>query len=252
MQRYFETELLDVKNFELPKEIYKHAIVVMRAKVGDHFELVTADQKVHLMEVTAITKTAATAKEIEVFEQLTELPVETTIVCGLSKGDKAEFIVQKGTELGADHFVFFKGEYSVAKWDDKKQKKKLARLEKIALAAAEQSHRTTIPTVAYLSSLQELTLAADEKGLIAYEEAAKEGEKGALVTLLKEIKVAPKETKRPKLQAIFGPEGGLAFQEVTALEERGYIRAGLGPRIMRAETAPLYLLFSLSFALELR
>lgn len=252
MQRYFETELLDVKNFELPKEIYKHAIIVMRAKIGDHFELVTADKKVHLMEVTAVTKTAATAKEVEVFEQLTELPVETTIVCGLSKGDKAEFIVQKSTELGADHFIFFKGEYSVAKWDDKKQKKKITRLEKIALAAAEQSHRTTIPTITYLSSLQELTLASDEKGLIAYEEAAKEGEDGALVTLLKELKERAKEAKRPKLQAVFGPEGGLASQEVTALEEKGYICAGLGPRIMRAETAPLYLLSSLSFALELR
>ena len=247
MQRYFETELLDVKNFELPKEIYKHAIVVMRAKVGDHFELVTADQKVHLMEVTAITKTAATAKEIEVFEQLTELPVETTIVCGLSKGDKAEFIVQKGTELGADHFVFFKGEYSVAKWDDKKQKKKLARLEKIALAAAEQSHRTTIPTISYCNSLKELKLVSDELGVVAYEEAAKQGEKANLVKIIEQLTAR----KTSHLTAVFGPEGGLSTNEIELLTQAGFIQAGLGPRIMRAETAPLYLLATLSYALEL-
>lgn len=252
MQRYFENERLDVKNFELPKEIYKHAIVVMRAKVGTKFELVTPDKKVHVMEVTAIAKQTAQAKEVAVFEQVTELPVETTIVCGLSKGDKAEFIVQKGTELGADHFIFFKGKYSVAKWDAKKQGKKVERLEKIAQAAAKQSHRTTIPTVNYAPSLQALTLEPNEKGLIAYEEAAKQGESGNFVKILKELKEKQNESERPKLKAVFGPEGGLAVQEVQALEDKGYRRAGLGPRIMRAETAPLYLLSSLSFALELR
>ena len=51
------------------------------------------------------------------------------------------------------------------------------RLEKIALAAAEQSHRTTIPTISYCNSLKELKLASDELGVVAYEEAAKQGKK---------------------------------------------------------------------------
>ena len=247
MQRYFYANNLVDNKLELPKDIYKHAITVMRMRVGDKFEVVTPDEKVQVMELTNVSKNEAEAIVVEQFEHHTKLPVETTIVCGLSKGDKAEFIVQKGTELGADHFIFFKGDFSIAKWDDKKQAKKLARLEKIALAAAEQSHRTTIPTVSYLSSLSQLTLAQGEVGVVAYEEAAKKGEKANLVKVLE--KLAKKDA--PRLTAVFGPEGGISTKEIELLEEKGFVTAGLGPRIMRAETAPLYLLATLSYAFEL-
>ncbi|MCI5941664.1 MAG: 16S rRNA (uracil(1498)-N(3))-methyltransferase [Ligilactobacillus animalis] len=247
MQRYFYNEMLANEQFVLPKDIYKHAITVMRMRVGDKFELVTPDKQVQLMEVTAVDKQQARAKVIETFSHQTELPVVTTIACGLSRGDKAELIVQKGTELGADKFIFFKGDFSVAKWDDKKQAKKIARLEKIALAAAEQSHRTTIPTISYCNSLKELKLAADELGIVAYEEAAKQGEKANLVKVIEQLTAC----KAPQLTAVFGPEGGLSTNEIEILTQAGFIQAGLGPRIMRAETAPLYLLATLSYALEL-
>ena len=57
--------------------------------------------------------------------------------------------------------------------------------------------------------------------------------------------------KAPHLTAVFGPEGGLSTNEIELLTQAGFIQAGLGPRIMRAETAPLYLLATLSYALEL-
>ena len=107
MQRYFYNEMLANEQFILPKDIYKHAITVMRMRVGDKFELVTPDKQVQLMEVTAVDKHQARAKVVETFSHQTELPVVTTIACGLSKGDKAELIVQKGTELGADKIYLF-------------------------------------------------------------------------------------------------------------------------------------------------
>ena len=61
---------------------------------------------------------------------------------GLPKGDKLEYIVQKGTELGAAEFIPFIAARSVVKWDDKKANKKIERLQKIAKEAAEQSHRS--------------------------------------------------------------------------------------------------------------
>ena len=71
-----------------------------------------------------------------------ELPIKVAIASGLPKGDKLEYIVQKGTELGAAEFIPFIAARSVVKWDEKKVSKKLERLQKIAKEAAEQSHRT--------------------------------------------------------------------------------------------------------------
>ncbi len=70
-----------------------------------------------------------------------ELPIFVTIASGLPKGDKLEWIIQKGTELGAYKFIPFHAARSIVKWDEKKAGKKVERWQKIAKEAAEQSHR---------------------------------------------------------------------------------------------------------------
>lgn len=244
MQRYFTNQEIKTE-YKLDATTYHHAVVVLRMKVGSQFELVDAKQTVYLMELSELANKEAKAKVISKLDSQVELPLAVSIACGLSKGDKAEWIVQKGTELGASEFIFFKGDYSVAKWDQKKAKKKVDRLQKIAQGAAEQSHRTKIPTVRYVESLKELTTFEGAK-FLAYEEAAKQGETKALVKLTRELR-----TKAQPLLAVFGPEGGISPAEVTLAKQAGFVLGGLGPRILRAETAPLYLLASLSYALEL-
>ena len=83
----------------------------------------------------------------------TELPISVTIASGLPKGDKLEWIIQKGTELGAIEFIPFIAARSVVKWDEKKVGKKLDRWQKIAKEAAEQSHRTVIPDIVRTNEL---------------------------------------------------------------------------------------------------
>ena len=244
MQRYFTNQEIKTE-YKLDATTYHHAVVVLRMKVGSQFELVDGKQTVYLMELSELANKEAKAKVISKLDSQVELPLAISIACGLSKGDKAEWIVQKGTELGASEFIFFKGDYSVAKWDQKKAKKKVDRLQKIAQGAAEQSRRTKIPTVRYVESLKELTTFEGAK-FLAYEEAAKQGETKALVKLTRKLR-----TKAQPLLAVFGPEGGISPAEVTLAKQAGFVLGGLGPRILRAETAPLYLLASLSYALEL-
>ncbi|SEM65705.1 16S rRNA (uracil1498-N3)-methyltransferase [Ligilactobacillus sp. WC1T17] len=245
MQRYFLNEDLKAQN-PLPNEIYRHAIVVMRMKVGERFELVTPDELVHVVEISQLENKKAFVKEVEVLKPVVELPVRAHLFCGLSKKDKAEWVVQKATELGADTITFFKGDWSVAKWDEKKQVKKLERLAKIAQGAAEQSHRVHIPQIKFMENLNQLDLPLATVGLCAYEEAAKEGEKSSMAKAMQLLKKDAKE-----VYAVFGPEGGLSPKETDLLKQKGFLMAGLGPRIMRTETAPLYFLAALSFALEL-
>lgn len=247
MQRYFIQQTQISEEIKLPADIYKHAVVVLRMKVGAKFELVSQDQTIHLMEITRIENKSAYAKLCERYVKEVELPVKVSIVCGVSKGDKAEWIVQKGTELGANQFIFYNADYSVAKWDAKKAPKKCERLSKIAQAAAEQSHRTIIPTVKFVQDFNEILQMESTQKIVAYEEAAKEGEKSQLLLSLRQLK----KEKTPHLLALFGPEGGISTKEITRLKQADFTLVGMGPRIMRAETAPLYLLSALSFMFEL-
>ena len=80
-------------------------------------------------------------------DQTNEMPVKVSIVCGLPKGDKLELITQKATELGMHTLYPFEAKRSIVKWDKQKNEKKIARLQKIAKEAAEQSHRSMIPHI---------------------------------------------------------------------------------------------------------
>ncbi len=122
---------------------------------------------------------------------------------------------------------------------------KINRLNEVALSAAEQSHRNVVPEVAYLNGLKALTQMNFDTKLVAYEESAKVGEEANLVKAVRQT--SPGQS----IVAVFGPEGGISESEISLLKENGFVLAGLGPRIMRTETAPLYFLSAVSVLTEL-
>ncbi|WP_461212805.1 RsmE family RNA methyltransferase [Lacticaseibacillus sp. GG6-2] len=242
MNRFFTKQPLQSgSTVTLESTIQKHAIKVLRMAEGANLEVVDTAGHAFVAEVLAtaplqVQVGAAITKRVE-------LPVAVTLVCGVGKGDKADWIVQKATELGATTILFANTQWGTARWHDDKVAKKIAKLQAIATGAAEQSHRNFVPTVGF-TRLNDLTLEEGQVGLVAYEEAAKHGEAAQLV---KTIAQHPK-----RLVAVFGPEGGLSPDEVSKLGMKGFVTAGLGPRIMRTETAPLYLLSAISALLELQ
>lgn len=241
MNRYFTEQSLTIgANVQLEASIQKHAIKVLRQVAGDHFELV---HDAHAFDAEIIDVSPLTVHLNAEITKAVELPIAVHLVCGVGKGDKAEWIVQKATELGATRISFANTQWGTAKWASEKVAKKLARLQAVALGAAEQSHRNVVPTVGF-TKLSDLKLADDQVGIVAYEEAAKKGEAAQLVQTI--------QTHPQSLIAVFGPEGGLSSQEVASLQQIGFVPAGLGPRIMRTETAPLYLLSAISALVELQ
>ncbi|MGT2666476.1 16S rRNA (uracil(1498)-N(3))-methyltransferase [Streptococcus rifensis] len=245
MQQYFVKGKAENPVTITDKETAKHMFSVMRLTEGDEVVLVFDDGVKRLARVLS-----SQDQQFELVKDLVdhvELPVEVTIASGFPKGDKLEFISQKATELGASAIWAYPADWSVVKWDSKKLAKKEDKLAKIVLGAAEQSKRNRVPEVSLFDSQKDLLarLADFDKIFIAYEEIAKAGERS---TLAKELtQVAPGQ----KLLFLFGPEGGISSQEIEAFEAAGGIRVGLGPRIMRTETAPLYALSAVSYALEL-
>ena len=251
MQRYFVNQQASNNVFTITGDDCHHIARVMRMKAGDHIICVDPDGKCAECSIEEITDEKVIAGVVKWVDgegaSCSELPVSVTIVSGLPKGDKLEWIIQKGTELGACDFIPFISARSVVKWDEKKAAKKIERWQKIAKEAAEQSHRTSLPTVKVPLNIKLLvkeSTSYDYK-LIAFEEEAKIGEKSVLSQTLFQMKAGQ------SLMIVFGPEGGLTDQEVSFLKENGFQSCGLGPRILRTETAPLYALSAVSYHFEL-
>lgn len=247
MQRYFVEQQGDAPDeFTIAGENARHISKVMRMAVGDEI-IIVQDNIANICEITAIDQDV-TAKKTGRTIASPEMPVKVDIACGLPKGDKLELIAQKATELGMHALIPFAAERSIVKWDDKKAKKNQERLQKIAQEAAEQSHRTHIPEIVQPVSFKQLVQTFDnyDAVFIADEEEAKLAER----TSFKQKLQALNATQALKILCIFGPEGGISRQESTSMLAAGAQTMSLGPRILRAETAPFYALAAISYEFE--
>lgn len=248
MQRYFiDTAYENQSIVRISGDDFHHMTRVMRMKLDDSVYVVFNNQISAIANLAEMEEHAVVCKIKQLEEVEKELPIDVTIASGLPKGDKLELVIQKGTELGAHQFLPFKASRSIVKWDEKKGAKKVERWNKIAKEAAEQSHRVVIPTVHEPVSFKQLLQLSKQYDytIVAYEEAAKSGELSQLAATLQQA------NQGAKLLVVFGPEGGLSEQEVQQLEQERAILCGLGPRILRTETAPLYVLSAISYQFEL-
>ncbi|MES0855450.1 16S rRNA (uracil(1498)-N(3))-methyltransferase [Geobacillus sp. G4] len=225
-----------------------HIARVMRMNPGDGIICVFPDGRTAVCEIEQIANEHVQARIVQWKEERSELPVRIYIAQGLPKGEKWELVIQKGTELGAAGFLPFEAARSVVKWDAKKAEKKVERWKKIAKEAAEQAERTVVPDVrAPLSFVELLSFGQTvDVRLFAYEKEARNARHAALPALLSRLRPGG------ALLAVFGPEGGFSPEEAEQLRQHGFSPCSLGPRILRTETAPLYLLSAASYEWELR
>ncbi|MGF6948376.1 16S rRNA (uracil1498-N3)-methyltransferase [Neobacillus sp. B4I6] len=247
MQRYFVKQRANGDRFLIDKEDRHHIVKVMRMQLGDQIICVDPEGKQAVCALAEITDTSVVADVVQWKDIGSELPISITIASGLPKGDKLEWIIQKGTELGAHQFLPFSAARSVVKWDEKKAAKKIDRWKKIAKEAAEQSHRAFLPEVSSAISFKELLSKSKDFDykLVAFEEESRNGETSVFASTLNKM------SKGNSLLLVFGPEGGLSDTEVQQLKNNDFAVCGLGPRILRTETAPLYALAAISYHFEL-
>ena len=247
MQRYFINQVVQSvgEKISVLKDQEHHMVKVMRMNIDESCEVVDEKEQLYIAKITQLSPFELTIEEHK--EQNVELPIDVTIFVGLSKGDKLETIVQKATELGVHTIVPVEMKRNMVKWTKDKSQKKIERLQKIAQEAAEQSHRLHVPKVLDLMTLKESVILANQstKALVAFEEVAKEGEAAVFLQTLTSLQ------KGDSIAFYFGPEGGFDLQEIEYLNSQEVHSCALGPRILRAETAPMYALASVSYHFEL-
>lgn len=247
MQRYFiRAENWNDHFVTIDEDDAHHIIRVMRMQIDDKIICNSPSGRAAICTIVQLDTKEVTAEVVEWLETSSELPVYVTIAQGLPKGDKMDFVLQKGTELGARAFIPFEAERSVVKWDAKKQDKKLARYAKIVKEASEQSHRNYLPEVKPVMTLVQLLQESEsyDVKIFAYEEEAKTKHFHSFARIVKQLEM------NNKVMICIGPEGGFSPDEVQQLKNHDFIPVRLGPRILRTETAALYALSSISYHLE--
>jgi len=156
-----------------------------------------------------------------------ESPLSLTLAQGIPKGSKLETVIRMATELGVGVVVPLLLERTVARPDREGSSHRLLRWRRVAKEAAKQSGRGTIPDVRAPITLDEWLDEPRVPGLLV---CLWERERVPLSAILPAG--AP-----PQATVVVGPEGGLTGSEVDRLRTAGALVAGLGPRILRTETA---------------
>lgn len=250
--------LREVQRYFIPKDQWQDDIItitgedhhhitrVMRMNIGDKVICNDPTGQSAKCQIKEIDQTEVKLAVLKDLDESTELPVDVTIAQGLPKRDKLELVLQKGTELGATKFIPFQAARSVVKWNQKRAKSRLKRFRKIVKEASEQSHRQKLPIVEEpqtINALIETSVDYDVK-IVAYEEEAKTKTSSSLHDAIQSLQ------ENEKLFVCIGPEGGFTKEEIELLKENDFQTVRLGPRILRTETAALYVLASLSYELE--
>jgi 16S rRNA (uracil1498-N3)-methyltransferase len=225
-QRYFVNEI----NGQILGQDAHHITRVMRMETGEDIVVcakgVCVIATLHTLGdpvLYDIKSTLVSKKEKEI-----------TIIQGLPKHPKQEFVAKYATIFGATELIFVPMQRSISKLENTDHK--TSRLHSIAKEAAELAHRTLIPSIQMAKSLESINFDSYDLILLADE--------------LEHTQDIPSVIKKTsidsKIAIIIGPEGGISETERKSLKNRKAIPVTLGSNILPTEAACLYALTLLS------
>lgn len=239
MQRYFvDSTQIGSDRITVRGEDVHHIKNVLRMTAGD--QLICCDGKGtdYLAELESVADDGIHCRILESMPSRGEPRIQVSVAMSLPKGDKLDWVMQKGTELGAASFLPFTSVRTVVKLNGKKAEKKRGRWCRIVKEAAEQSHRGQIPDVEPVIGWRPLLdrFSSFDRVLFAYEKGRRP------------LGEALREFPGQHLLVVVGPEGGFTATEAEEAVAAGALPIHLGPRILRAETAPLALLSCIHYS----
>ena len=249
MQQYFLNEELNVNStYELSKDDSNHIVRIMRKKINDKVYVVFNNEIKYICNIIDNNVDKVLITPYEQVDGSNELPIKITVAIPPLKNDKIEYLIQKITELGVSNIVLFNSERNIAKIKKDKVDSKLNRWNKIIKEAAEQSKRNIIPDIIYVDSLGDLIRFSEnyDYKVVAYEKESVNVDNINLKKLL------TSDLNDKDVIAVFGSEGGLSELEIDSLIEGKFDVIGLGKRILRAETAPLYFVSCVAYFSEFK
>ena len=208
----------------------KHISKVLRYKAGEMIFVVDSCGVRYKVVLEQIKRDYVLGKVVNQVRRENETVVNLALACGVSTGSKMDLVIEKCTELGVRKFIPVLTQQGMVEIDEPaKIKKKLARWNKVAIAAMKQSLRCYLPKIEEPVSLSELALKTIDydRSLIASLEPEAKSLKDSLQA----------EVPFKDILLLVGPEAGFSEEELELGRERGFVAVKLGPRRLRTETA---------------
>jgi len=226
MRQYFIDRKINInETFNFNEKQSHHIKNVLRMKTGDIIRVVDISNNVFLVEIKVDLNVSA-----KILENIADFSNESEIIycAALIKKDKWDFLLQKAAELGATKVVPLITSRTNFKVEEERMDKRVERWNKITLEACQQSNRSSKCEVERPIKLKEIDRYLSENNIVAFENE----ENSYLFDLI----------DNKSITFVIGPEGGFSQEEIDYLLVLGFSCVSLGKRILRAETAGLYVL----------
>ncbi|HUY89295.1 MAG TPA: 16S rRNA (uracil(1498)-N(3))-methyltransferase [Pirellulales bacterium] len=225
--RYFVEAPIVGNRVKLTGDEAHHLLHVMRAKPGQAATLFDGSGAEFLARIERLGRREVELAIVERMAIDRELPLEATLSVALPKGDRQRWLVEKAVELGVARLVPLETARGVAQPVDKA----LVRLRRAVIEASKQCGRNRLMEIAASESWASDCSAPKPPGCLRV--LADPSGKASLREILSACP-APSS-----VQAAIGPEGGWTDEELSLARDHGWQIVGLGPRILRVETAAL-------------
>jgi len=210
----------------LPEHAAHHAREVLRLRAGAVVRIFDGAGAEFEATLESVTRRGVEARLGHAVAARPESPLRVVLALSPLKGDRMELVIQKATELGVAEVWPVVTVRTDAAARPALEGSRQERWEKVASGAAEQCGRAVVPRIAATSTLAEALDRPFEGQRIVFVETA-----GAPPLALSEPPAAA--------LLLVGPAGGWEPRETERLRQAGFAVAGLGPRILRSETAAL-------------
>ena len=236
--RFFVDQPLQaVAQLSLPAGAARH-VQVLRLQPGAAITLFNGDGAEWLATVTQMGRSDVVVQVGAGTPVDRELTSSITLALGMPANERMDGLIEKATELGVAAIQPLMCERSVLRLSGERAQKKQAHWAGVAIAASEQSGRTRVPRIEPVRAIGDwlAQLPTDVTG-------------ARWVLSLRGAQALPASNAMPTaLVCLSGPEGGLTEAEEQAARAAGFTPVSLGPRVLRADTAPLALLAHLALS----
>jgi 16S rRNA (uracil1498-N3)-methyltransferase len=213
----------------LPEAAAAHVARVLRLRPGARLVLFDGSGADFLAEISEVAGSGVRARIDGRVAGLPESPLAVTLVQAVSRGERMDWTLQKATELGVRRIQPVFASRSVVRLDERQGERRLRHWQAVVASACEQCGRSVLPVVdpplelpRYLAGPRgeglRLVLSPDAATSVAATASRLDGDVAGVELLI-------------------GPEGGLEATEISAAIRAGFEPAGLGPRVLRTETA---------------
>lgn len=207
----------------LSDAIHRHATQVLRLKQGATLRLFNGQGIEYLAVLEKVSKRQSTARLTKKLKVAKESPVKTTLLQGLSRGQRMDYALQKAVELGVNHIIPVMSERCNISLSGDRAEKRRAHWQGVITSACEQSGRAFLPILSNVTQLEEAIEQCDVKCRLVLDPLADSG--------------LTSHQKQNEVAVLIGPEGGLSEQEIEQAVDSGFQAITMGPRILRTETA---------------